>query len=237
LAYSASPRRERGIRPPTLNHMRRKTRVLIIDDENLVRDGVHAILELEEELEILGARSSGFNAAEFAAKSTPHVVILEFALRGHNGSEVLAALKLRWPEARILVLTSRHEDEFFEAAWRAGADGYLLKSDTRAELMIAIRTVADKKRYISPSLFHRAVKGYLGAQPSRQHGAPDGLSARERQVMKKIALGLRTREIALQLSLSHKTIEKHRSSLMRKLGLRSATAVAAYATAHGYRDV
>jgi two-component system response regulator NreC len=217
--------------------MRRKTRVLIIDEESLVRDGVQAILELEEELEILGAGTAGFIAAEFAAKTSPHVVILEFALRSHNGSEVLADLKLRWPDARVLILTDRHEDEFFEAALRAGADGYLLKSDSRAELMSAIRAVADKKRYISPSLFDRAVKGYLGAQPSAQHGTPDGLSARERQVMKKIALGLRTREIALQLSLSHKTIEKHRSSLMRKLGLRSATAVAAYATAHGYLEI
>jgi two-component system response regulator NreC len=217
--------------------MRRKTRVLIIDEENLVRDGVQAILELEEELEMLGAGSGGFNAAEFAAKTSPHVVILEFAMRSHNGSEVLADLKVRWPDARVLILTCRHEDEFFEAALRAGADGYLLKSDSRAELMSAIRAVADRKRYISPSLFDRAVKGYLGTQPSPQHGAPDGLSARERQVMKKIALGLRTREIALQLSLSHKTIEKHRSSLMRKLGLRSATAVAAYATAHGYLDI
>jgi two-component system response regulator NreC len=217
--------------------MRRKTRVLIIDEESLVRDGVQAILELEEELEILGAGSAGFIAAEFAAKNSPQVVILEFALRSHNGSEVLADLKLRWPDARVLILTGRHEDEFFEAALRAGADGYLLKNDSRAELMSAIRAVADKKRYISPSLFDRAVKGYLGAQPSSQHGTPDGLSARERQVMKKIAMGLRTREIALQLSLSHKTIEKHRSSLMRKLGLRSATAVAAYATAHGYLDI
>jgi two-component system, NarL family, response regulator NreC len=216
--------------------MRRKTRVLIIDDENLVRDGVQSILELEEELEILGARSD-FDASEFAAKTSPHVVILEFALRGHNGSEVLAGLKLRWPEVRVLILTCRHEDDFFEAALRAGADGYLLKSDSREELMSAIRVVADKKRYISPSLFDRAVKGYLGTHPSAHHGAADGLSARERQVMKKIALGLRTREIAVQLSLSHKTIEKHRSSLMRKLGLRSATAVAAYATAHGYLDV
>jgi two-component system response regulator NreC len=217
--------------------MRRKTRVLIIDEENLVRDGVQALLKLEEELEILGAGSGDFAPAGFAGKSGPHVVILEFAMRRHNGSELLADLKFRWPDARVLVLTCRHEDEFFEAALRAGADGYLLKSDTRAELMSAIRAVAEKKRYISPSLFDRAVKGYLGAQPSRQHGAPDGLSERERQVMKKIALGLRTREIALQLSLSHKTIEKHRSSLMRKLGLRSATAVAAYATAHGYRDI
>jgi two-component system, NarL family, response regulator NreC len=217
--------------------MRRKTRVLIIDEENLVRDGVQALLKLEEELEILGAGSGDFIPAGFAGKAGPRVVILEFAMRRHNGSEVLADLKFRWPDARVLVLTCRHEDEFFEAALRAGADGYLLKSDTRAELMSAIRAVAENKRYISPSLFDRAVKGYLSAQPSRQHGAADGLSARERQVMKKIALGFRTREIALQLSLSHKTIEKHRSSLMRKLGLRSATAVAAYATAHGYRDI
>jgi two-component system response regulator NreC len=101
--------------------------------------------------------------------------------------------------------------------------------------MLAIRAVADEKRYISPTLLDRAVSGYLGKQPP-QLGSADALSPRERQVMRKIALGFRTREIAVQLSLSHKTIEKHRSSVMRKLGLRSATAVAAYATAHGYLD-
>jgi two-component system response regulator NreC len=215
--------------------MRRKIRILIIDEDSLVREGLKLLLALEDDLEILGAIGDGGESIEGSSKAGPQVVILEFAMHGRDGSETVAVVRSRWPDARVLVLTFRREDEFFEAALRAGADGYLLKTDSRTELLTAIHAVADKKRYISPSLFDRAVSGYLGKQPPTR-GSPDGLSARERQVMRKIALGFRTREIALQLSLSHKTIEKHRSSLMRKLGLRSAAAVAAYATAHGYLE-
>ena len=216
--------------------MRRKTRILIVDQESLLRDGLRLLLELEDDLEMMGAIGSGGETIDSAAKTSPHVVLLDFAMPNQDGWDTLAVVKSRWPEARVLVLTFRREDEFFEAALRAGADGYLLKTDSRTELLAAIHAVADKKRYISPSLFDRAVSGYLGKPPGSGRGSEDGLSARERQVMRKIALGLRTREIALQLSLSHKTIEKHRSSLMRKLGLRSAAAVAAYATANGYLE-
>jgi DNA-binding NarL/FixJ family response regulator len=216
--------------------MRRKTRILIVDQESLLRDGLRALLELEDELEMMGAISSGDEPVDAAPKAAPQVVLLEFAMPSQDGSQTVAVVKSRWPEAHVLILTSRREDEFFEAALRAGAAGYLLKTDSRAELLTAIHAVADKKRYISPSLFDRAVTGHLGKSPASGRSAADGLSARERQVMRRIALGLRTREIALQLSLSHKTIEKHRSSLMRKLGLRSATAVAAYATANGYLE-
>jgi two-component system response regulator NreC len=215
--------------------MRRKTRILIVDQESLLRDGLRVLLELEDDLEMMGAIGSGDEPVDAASKTGPHVVLLEFAMPSQDGSETVAVVKSRWPEARVLVLTFRREDEFFEAALRAGADGYLLKTDSRTELLTAIHAVADKKRYISPTLFDRAVSGYLGKPPARRSSV-DGLSAREHQVMRKIALGLRTREIALQLSLSHKTIEKHRSSLMRKLGLRSAAAVAAFATAHGYLE-
>jgi DNA-binding NarL/FixJ family response regulator len=216
--------------------MRRKIRILIIDDNSLLRDGLRALLELEPEFELLGAIGGGDEILEVECKTPPHVAILEFAIRGHDGTEALAFIKSRWPDARVLVLSSRREDEVFESAFRAGADGYLLKTDTGAELLAAIHAVADKKRYIGQSLFDRAVNGYLGKSSVSQRSATDGLSARERQVMRKIALGFRTREIADQLSLSHKTIEKHRASLMRKLGLRSAAAVAAYATSHGYMD-
>jgi two-component system, NarL family, response regulator NreC len=217
--------------------MRRKIQTIIIDEESLLRDGLCALLELEDEVEFLGAISGGADSVDIARQSGLEVVIVDFAMRAHSGPETVAAVKSRWPDARVLVLTFRREDQLIEAALRAGVDGYLLKSDTRAELLTAIRAVAEGKRYISPSIFDRVVSGYVRKQPPVGQGSPDGLSDRERQVMKRIALGYRTREIALQLSLSHKTIEKHRSNLMRKLGLRSATAVATYATANGYLDL
>ncbi|MDB6092364.1 MAG: LuxR family transcriptional regulator [Gammaproteobacteria bacterium] len=216
--------------------MPRKIPLLLIDDASLLRDGLFALLELEAEVELLGALGGGAEFGNLAPKTAAQVVILEFSMRDRSGPETVAAVKSRWPQARVLVLTFRAEDQIIETALRAGVDGYLLKTDSRSELLTAIRTVAEGKRYISPSIFERVVSGYVRKHAPRRNGSPDGLSDREREVMKRIAMGYRTREIAQQLSLSHKTIEKHRSSLMRKLNLRSAAAVATYATANGYLD-
>src|SRR5947209_4149878 len=118
--------------------MRRKTRILIVDEASLLRDGLRVLLELEEDLEVMGAIGSGDEFVEAAPKTGPHLVLLEFAMPSQDGWETVAAVKSRWPETRVLILTFRREDEFFEAALRAGADGYLLKTDSRTELLTAI---------------------------------------------------------------------------------------------------
>ncbi|MGH8275825.1 MAG: response regulator [Steroidobacteraceae bacterium] len=216
--------------------MRRKNNILIVDQAGITRDGLCALLEREDEMEVIGVARDATEAAGAVLASDPHVEILDFSISDGCGPEAVAALKRRWPEARVLVLTSRNEEQLIQRALRAGVDGYLLKSDDRQELMTAIRAVAENKRYISPSIFDRVVNGYVRKHPSSRQVSEDGLSNREREVMKLIALGYRTREIAEQLSLSHKTIEKHRSTLMRKLGLRTATAVVAYAIGHRYLE-
>jgi DNA-binding NarL/FixJ family response regulator len=132
------------------------------------------------------------------------------------------------------VLTFQRDDVAIESALRAGVDGYLLKSDRRAELLNAMHSVIERRRYISPSIFDRVVNGFVSQRAQARHAESDGLSDREREVMRLIAQGLRTREIAVKLSVSHKTVEKHRTNLMRKLGLRTAAAVAAYAITNGY---
>jgi two-component system response regulator NreC len=146
-------------------------------------------------------------------------------------------VRVRWPVIRVLVLTFDGDGRLLEEALQAGADGYLLKSDTRQALDTALRSVKAGERYVSPSIFDNVVHGYIRKHTfTRQHEI-DGLSDRERDVMRRIARGQRTREIAHELSLSHKTVEKYRSNLMRKLGLKTATAVAAYAISHGYVEV
>ncbi|TLY88803.1 MAG: response regulator transcription factor, partial [Gammaproteobacteria bacterium] len=145
-------------------------------------------------------------------------------------------LKHRWPEVRVLVLTVRRDEMFIETALRAGADGYVLKSDSRAELFNAVHRVASGKGYISPSALDRMVTAYAKTSdrlPGRPRPA-GALTSREQEVITLIAKGYRTREMAQLMSLSHKTVEKHRTNLMRKLGLRSAAAVAAYAITHGF---
>ncbi|HKU14395.1 MAG TPA: response regulator transcription factor [Steroidobacteraceae bacterium] len=130
------------------------------------------------------------------------------------------------------------EDHLIEAAVRAGAEGYVLKTDSRDDLFDAVRSVAAGKRFTSPSVRGYLIRGSVLERDAPRAPAPRAieLTQREREVISLIAAGRRTREIAQALSLSHKTIEKHRATLMRKLGLRNASAVAAYAIAHGLAD-
>jgi DNA-binding NarL/FixJ family response regulator len=216
--------------------MAAKIQTLVVDADTLLRDGLCALLNQQEELQVIGA-THGPTIARISLPVIPDLVVVETAIMTASGVEAITAIHARWPRARILVLTYRRDDQALESALRAGVDAYLLKSDSRSELTNALRSIKEGKRYVSPTIFDRVVHGYVRKHAlARQHES-DGLSDREREVMKRIALGHRTREIAHELSLSHKTIEKYRSNLMRKLGLKSAAAVAAYAIAKGYLDV
>lgn len=213
---------------------RPRHQVLLIDEEGLLRDGLCAMIGLEEDYSVIGAIRGGPAIGTVSLSVDPDVVIIDFGLAGLRDAEAVKAIRQRWPNIPVLALTFRAEDEVIENALRAGVNGYLLKTDNRGEFLAALRSVLAGRRYISPSILNRVVSGYVRKHDQARQRDSDGLSERERDVMRRIAQGYRTREIADQLSLSHKTIEKHRSSLMRKLGLRSATAVAAYAISHGY---
>ena len=213
--------------------MRRQLQILIVDQEGMLRDGLCAMLNLEEDFAIAGAIAATPALTTVSLPSDPDIVVVDFSAPGINEQEFVATARTRWPGIPILVLTLRRDDDSIESALRAGVDGYLLKSDARTELLAALRTVLEKKRYISPTIFDTVVNGFV-SQQSQGRRDTDGLSDREREVMKLIARGLRTREIAELLSVSHKTVEKHRTNLMRKLGVRTAAAVAAYAISNGY---
>jgi DNA-binding NarL/FixJ family response regulator len=216
--------------------MRRKTHILVIDSEGLARDGLCALLTCEDGLHVAPACASVREALRGrSGEPAPDVVIIDFSLAMKTGPQTLLHLKRRWPQAACLVLSGSREGQAIESARRAGADGYVLRNDRRAELFNAIRTLAQKKHYISTSVLElpRARSG--GESPHRR--VTDGagmLTSREQEVVALIAEGYRTREMAQLLSLSHKTVERHRTNLMRKLGVRSATGVVAYAITHGY---
>jgi len=207
-------------------------KTLIIDADSLMRDGLSALLALRD-IEVIGA-VDGITALTHAAPATsPELVILDIGIRDYEGSKTIAFLRGRWPGARLMVLTFRRDDLSVRAALRAGVDAYLLKSDTRAELLNALASLQQGNRYVSPAVGERSL------QEAQVTGGTqlNALSERERLVMMRIAQGRRTREIATELSLSPKTIEKYRSNIMRKLGLKTAAAVAAYAIAHGYVEL
>lgn len=217
--------------------MGNKIQILLIDADSLLRDGVCALLNSEEELQVIGAVGTTADIARVSLSSAPDIAIIDIAVPDATGIEAITAVRIRWPGIRVLVLTFDGDGRLLEEALQAGADGYLLKSDTRQALDTALRSIKEGERYVSPSIFDHVVHGYIRKHTfTRQHEI-DGLSDRERDVMRRIARGQRTREIAHELSLSHKTVEKYRSNLMRKLGLKTATAVAAYAISHGYLEV
>jgi DNA-binding NarL/FixJ family response regulator len=214
---------------------RRKTRVLVVDEAGIMRDGLCALLQSDDALEVVAATASRREAVQNLTVAQPDVIIIDFAADLKSGPETIVHLKGRWADVRVLVLTVRRDEAFIEAALRAGADGYVLKTDSRAELFNAVHRIASGKSYISPSALDRMVTAYAknSDRPGRTRGS-SALTSREQEVITLIAKGYRTREMAELMSLSHKTVEKHRTNLMRKLGLRSAAAVAAYAITHGF---
>ncbi len=212
------------------------TRVFVVDESGIMRDGLCALLAGHDAFEVVGTGSSSSDVARCAGATPPHVVVVDFPRTRPGSTTLVANIKARLPGVRVLVLTFQNDEQFVDAALRAGADGYVLKNDSCRELFTALRAVASGKRFISTSINERVAPARNTADQTGRSPASSPLTERERQVMGLIAAGRRTREIAQILSLSHKTIEKHRTSLMRKLGLRNASAVAAYATSHGLGD-
>src|SRR2546421_7430825 len=174
----------------------RKTRVLVADEAGIMRDGLCALLQSDDALEVVAATVIHGEALQTSAQ--PDVVIVDVATDLKNGPETIAHLKRRWPEARVLVLTVRRDETSIETALRAGADGYVLKSDSRAELFNAVHRVASGKGYISPSALDRMVTAY--AKTSERlpgHPPPAGaLTSRAQALDAAIGQGYGTRAVA-----------------------------------------
>lgn len=214
-----------------------KTRILLIDDAGILRDGLCALLQSETGLEVVAVAGNRGEAMRTVRQLKPQLVIMDFSHTLRTGPSTIAQLKRRWPEVRVLVLTLLREGPLIEASLRAGADGYLHKNESRTELFAAVQRLARGKSYVRiPGLGRKVARRNLKSTEAARFNAQqtEVLTSREREVIEFVARGYRTREMALMMSVSYKTVEKHRTNLMRKLGLRSAAAVAAFAITHGY---
>ena len=217
--------------------MLQSVRILIAEDHTLVRAGLRALLSQDTEFEIVGEADNGRDAVRAAGELRPEVVLMDLTMPGMNGMEAILDIKRRYPGMRILVLTLHKTEEFVLASLRAGADGYILKESTPAELRTAVRSVAAGKTYLSNDLLSKVVseaQAGRGARP--KNGVWDTLTQREREVLKLVAEGKSNKAIAEFLFLSAKTVEKHRAKLMAKLGMRNAAALTAYAIQKGLID-
>jgi DNA-binding NarL/FixJ family response regulator len=210
--------------------------IVIADDHAILRDGLSAILSDEPGFEIVGTAEDGKAAVEAVGRLEPDLVLIDLSMPRTDGSQAITMIKQRYPAVRVVVLTYHKEDVHIHAALKAGADGYVLKDDGRDELIAAVRNVYAGRSYLSPAICDRVMSGYVRSNPQDTAGGIaswEQLSAREQQVLKLVAEGYKTREIAEYLSLSEKTIEKHRASMMHKLDLHGVSAVTAYAIENG----
>lgn len=211
--------------------------MVVVDDHAIMRDGLKALLESEQDLEVVGTADDGKSAIEAVAAENPDVVLMDLSMPRTDGTKAIRVIKQKWSKVGIVVLTFHNDDSHIHAALEAGADAYVLKDEGRIELLAAIRNVAAGKSYLSPSVCGRVISSYIRADKADQEAANlpswEMLTPREREVLKLVAEGYKTREIASYLSLSVKTIEKHRASMMRKLDLSSVAAVTAYAIDNG----
>jgi DNA-binding NarL/FixJ family response regulator len=206
-------------------------RVLLADDHNLVRAGVRKILESRPEVEVVGEVGDGQSALQALETLRADVLVLDLTMPGLDGFEVLKRAKAEHPELRILVLTMHASPEYVARAVREGADGYLLKDSAVQDLVAAIDAVMHGRAYFSPP-----IQSQLGEilRTERASRSPiRQLTEREREVLRLVAEGLSTKEIAARLTISTRTVETHRAHLMRKLGLRSVARLTQFAIREG----
>lgn len=214
-----------------------KIRVLIVDDHGIVRAGIRSLLEDQADIEVVGEAGSGWKAIELATHLQPDVVLMDIAMGDLSGLEATQEIRERAPDVNVLALTMHDREEYFFAMLRAGALGYVLKESEPDELLAAIRAVHRGEAFLSPAVTKAVLEDYLTQRTDQVQPRSDNLTLREHEVLRLAAEGKTTREIAEMLHLSAKTIEKHRSSMMRKLGLQSLPDLIKYAIRKGLIEV
>ena len=206
-------------------------RILIADDHNLVRAGIKALLETVEGFQVVADVDDGTQACQLAAELQPDVAILDIAMPGKTGMQTLEHIKAAHPGIRIIMLSMHDTEEHVIAAMRLGAVGYVLKSAAPQELEMAVRTVMSGSNWLSASISRQVVDAYLARVRTSDHR--DGLTARQMEVLKLIADGQRTKEIAFTLGVSIKTIETYRAQIMNRLGIQDVAGLVRYAIRQG----
>jgi DNA-binding NarL/FixJ family response regulator len=214
-----------------------QTRLLLVDDHEVVRTGLRFLLENQQDMSIVAEAGSGQEAIQLAAEFKPDVVVMDLTLPDMSGIEVTRRLKHQYPDLAVVALTIHEDEQHFFEMLQAGASGYVPKRAAPEDLISAIRAARAGQIYIYPSLARALVTDYLGhirSQPEEQESnVIEALTTREQEVLELLAEGLSNDEIAERLVISRHTVARHRENLMRKLGLHSRSELVKYAIRMG----
>lgn len=209
-----------------------KIRLMIVDDHEVVRLGMRAAFELEADFQVVGEASDGAEALAKVKVLDPNVILMDVRMQRMSGIEACREIKSLHPQVRILMITSYSDDEAVFDSIMAGADGYLLKNVSRAELLKALRAVAAGQSLLDPNSSQKAIAKMSGIATGTTHTPGEELTEREREVLALVARGYTNKQIAEQLYVSEKTARNHVSHILEKLGLARRSEAAAYAVEH-----
>jgi len=208
-------------------------RILLADDHKITRQGLRSLLEKQRDMEVVAEAENGRTAVRLAAEMAPDVVIMDVTMPNLNGAEATRQILSRTPDIKIIALSMHSDTLFVTEMLKSGASGYLLKDCAFEELTRAIRAVIDNKTYLSPSISGVVVEDYLHRLSKADFSNSDVLSDREREVLQLMSEGNSTKQVALKLHISTKTVETHRRQIMSKLDIHTVAELTKYAIRKG----
>ncbi len=208
--------------------------VLLVEDHQIVREGTRQLLELHQDMQIVGEASDGLEAVSLAGVLQPDVIVMDVRLPKLNGVEATRAITTRHPRIKVLILSAYEDDSYVFPLLDAGASGYLLKTSSSTELASAIRLVFAGEMALSPRISAKIVNRLGGRQAYRNLDMPRGLTEREMDVLKAAAHGRSNKEIALNLGITTQTVQVHLRNIFVKLDVNSRSEAVAYAIRHGW---
>jgi len=209
-------------------------KILIADDHLIMREGLKALLESHDDIDVVGEATNGQEAIDQVVKLQPDVVLMDITMPVMNGLDATRAIKKANPDVKILILTMHEGDAYFFNILEAGASGYFIKGGSASDLVSALQAVAHGDVFLYPTMAKKLLVDYLQQAKSGLYKENlDGLTAREQEVLKLVAEGFNNQEIGTKLFLSPTTVQTHRSNIMGKLNLHRRTELTKYAIKHG----
>jgi len=211
-------------------------RIIIADDQPLFRTGLKNLLSIKSDLQVVGESADGFQLFDLIDRLIPDLLLLDISLMNLRGIETVREIKKAYPRMKMLILTTNKDKQYLEQAISAGARGYLLKEDVDAELFTAIEKIRRGRIYVSPKLLEELTEDWVQTLHDESKASPkmEQLTGREKEVLKLIAEGKRSKEIADLLLISTRTVERHRANIMQKLEVKKTADIMRHATQKGF---